>query len=140
MLIAEINGGPAAQHPAARAFLDEGFAATAMGLQARTDRLRPRGYAGARSSTGIGGGIGIAGTDGGGTMANNPANQSMEDEPRNRPGTSDVERERIRSTNDDDQQMERNSGDDRAVRGQDVDPDSAEAEVDRNDSIDDEEI
>jgi ATP-dependent Lhr-like helicase len=44
MLIAEINGSPAPNHPAARIFIEEGFAPTAMGLQARTDRLRPRGY------------------------------------------------------------------------------------------------
>jgi ATP-dependent Lhr-like helicase len=35
MLIGEINGVPAAVHPAARLFIEEGFAATAMGLQAR---------------------------------------------------------------------------------------------------------
>jgi ATP-dependent Lhr-like helicase len=45
MLIAEIDGEPAAAHPAARLFIEEGFAATAMGLQARSERLRPRGYA-----------------------------------------------------------------------------------------------
>ena len=35
MLIAEINGEPAATHPTAHMFVDEGFATTAMGLQAR---------------------------------------------------------------------------------------------------------
>ena len=44
MLIAEINHAPAASHPAARLFIEEGFAPTAMGLQARTERLRPRGF------------------------------------------------------------------------------------------------
>jgi ATP-dependent Lhr-like helicase len=44
MLLAEINGSAATGHPAARVFIEEGFAPTAMGLQARTDRLRPRGY------------------------------------------------------------------------------------------------
>ena len=44
MLIAEINGESATAHPAARLFVEEGFAATAMGIQARTDKLRPRGY------------------------------------------------------------------------------------------------
>jgi ATP-dependent Lhr-like helicase len=48
MLIAEINGTPASTHAASRVFIEEGFAATAMGLQARTERLRPRGY-GARA-------------------------------------------------------------------------------------------
>ena len=41
MLIAEINGEPAAAIPLAQAFIDEGFIATAMGLQARPERLRP---------------------------------------------------------------------------------------------------
>jgi ATP-dependent Lhr-like helicase len=44
MLIAEINGTPSTTHPAGRVFIEEGFAPTAMGLQARTERLRPRGY------------------------------------------------------------------------------------------------
>jgi ATP-dependent helicase Lhr and Lhr-like helicase len=44
MLIAEINGTAASGHSTARIFIEEGFAATAMGLQARTERLRPRGY------------------------------------------------------------------------------------------------
>ena len=44
MLIAEINGAPASTHPAVRLFIEEGFAATAMGLQARTERLRPSGF------------------------------------------------------------------------------------------------
>jgi ATP-dependent Lhr-like helicase len=44
MLIAEINGVSSTAHPAARVFIEEGFATTAMGLQARTERLRPRGF------------------------------------------------------------------------------------------------
>jgi ATP-dependent Lhr-like helicase len=35
MLLTEINGGPAASHPAARLFIQEGFLPTAMGLQAK---------------------------------------------------------------------------------------------------------
>jgi hypothetical protein len=35
MLIAEINGIPAEKHPAARLFVEAGFMASAMGLQAR---------------------------------------------------------------------------------------------------------
>lgn len=66
--------------------------------------------------------------------------------------TSDTKRESIRSSNDRDQEMERegiesdrNRGYDEAVTGQsetgdeeseDVDPDSAEANVDRDDTID----
>jgi len=45
MLIAEINGSAASSHATARIFIEEGFAPTALGLQARTERLRPRGYA-----------------------------------------------------------------------------------------------
>jgi hypothetical protein len=40
MLIAEINGEPAATVALAGAFVDEGFVATAMGLQAKPERLR----------------------------------------------------------------------------------------------------
>ena len=66
---------------------------------------------------------------------------------------NDVEREEVRNSNDQDQQLERegiesehNRGYDDAVRGQrseeaenseDVDPDSAEADVDRDDSVTD---
>ena len=42
MLIAEINGEPASTHPAADLFIAEGFATTAMGLQARIRGLRPK--------------------------------------------------------------------------------------------------
>jgi ATP-dependent Lhr-like helicase len=38
MLIVEINGAPATAHPSARLFINEGFLATAMGLQARPPR------------------------------------------------------------------------------------------------------
>ena len=51
MLIAEINGTAAGSHPAARLFIEEGFAPTAMGLQARTERLRPHGYQPAPEAT-----------------------------------------------------------------------------------------
>jgi len=44
MLIAEINGTPAAKHPGARLFVEAGFVATAMGLQARPP-LSPHGTA-----------------------------------------------------------------------------------------------
>jgi hypothetical protein len=65
---------------------------------------------------------------------------------------NDVEQEQVRSSNDADQQLERegteserNQGYDDAVRGQtneeadaeDIDPDSAEADVDRDDSVTD---
>src|SRR5262249_26635642 len=40
MLIAEINGTPATSHAAAAIFVEEGFAVTALGLQARSEQLR----------------------------------------------------------------------------------------------------
>jgi hypothetical protein len=153
MLIAEINGTPATAHSAARLFIEEGFAATAMGIQARTDRLRPRGY-GSLDLPGPTGpslhiiGIGIATTgDGGGRMAEPRHNKSEETLENTRPRTnedSEIEHDRVRSTNDQDQEMERegvetkrNRGYDAAVRGEDLgdlDPDSAESEVDRDDT------
>lgn len=71
--------------------------------------------------------------------------------PRNKPEesvpepdeTSDVERERVRSSNDREQQLEReragserNRGYDEAAPGPTSDPDSAEADIDRDDLID----
>ena len=146
MLIAEINGVPAPAHPAARLFIEEGFAATAMGLQARTERLRPRGY-GSLDPTGIG----IAATDhGGGFMAEQRPKMSEETLENTCPRAnedSDLEHSRVRSSNDADQEMEReglestrNRGYDGAVRGKDlgdvndsdVDLDSAASENDRD--------
>ena len=150
MLIAEINGTPATAHPAARLFIEEGFAATAMGIQARTDRLRPRGYGSLDAS-----GIGIAAASGGGErMAQQRRNSSEETLENTRPRAnedSDIEHDRVRSSNDQDQDMERegvestrNRGYDDVVRGEDLgdvddrdlDPDSAASDVDRNDSVD----
>ncbi len=150
MLIAEINGTPATAHPAARLFIEEGFAATAMGIQARTDRLRPRGYGSLDPS-----GIGIAAASGGGErMAQQRRNSSEETLENTRPRAnedSDIEHDRVRSSNDQDQDMERegvestrNRGYDDVVRGEDLgdvddrdlDPDSAASDVDRNDSAD----
>jgi ATP-dependent Lhr-like helicase len=131
MLIAEIDGQPASAHPAARLFIEQGFSATAMGLQARQHGTA---IAGVRS-----GGRSMADT-------NRGASQPRRNE------TSDIERDRVRSSNDRDQQAERegvdtehNRGYDEAVEGRgesgdvegaDIDPDSAESEVDRDDSID----
>jgi hypothetical protein len=150
MLIAEINGAAATAHPAARLFIEEGFAATAMGIQARTDKLRPRGYGSLDSS-----GIGIAAaTGGGGRMAEQRRNSSEETLENTRPRaneTSETEHDRVRSSNEQDQQIERegvestrNRGYDEAVRGEDLgdvddrdlDPDSAFSDVDRDDTID----
>jgi ATP-dependent Lhr-like helicase len=141
MLLAEINGGPAAAHPASRVFIEEGFIATAMGLQAR---LRS-GTRGLRSA----GGIGIAGAyRGGSSMAEaHRSGTDLVDNPLPNE-TRDIEHDRIRTSNDRDQEAERdgevaphNQGYDDAVRGirtdedsEDVDPDSAESDVDREDT------
>jgi hypothetical protein len=151
MLIAEINGAAAATHPAARLFIEIGFAATAMGLQARTERLRPRGYGSLDPS-----GIGIAATGpGGASMAQQRRNVSEESTENTRPRAnedSEVEHDRVRTSNDRDQEAERdglatshNRGYDEAVRGEDLgdvddrdlDPDSARSDVDRDDTIED---
>ena len=133
MLIGEINGTSAPSHPAARLFLEEGFAPTAMGLQARLVR---------RSGTGI------AGLRGGGFPMADDERDLMAETPQQRVSeTSDREQEHdaVRSSNDRDQQLERegiqtehNRGYDEAVKGHghDVDPDSASADVDRDDTID----
>jgi ATP-dependent Lhr-like helicase len=157
MLIAEINGAAATGHPAARLFIEEGFAATAMGIQARTDRLRPRGYgsAGPEGPALHDTGIGIAAANAGGErMAQQRRNSSEETLENTRPRAnenSDIEHDRVRSSNDQDQQMERqgvestrNQGYDEAVRGEDLgdveerdlDPDSAASDVDREDTVD----
>jgi hypothetical protein len=140
LLIADINGTPAATHPAAHLFVHEGFATTAMGLQARIVPGQP----GAESR----GGIAIAGVQRGG--------MSMADTPRRTPNqagnTRESEREAVRSSNDRDQAAERegvdtehNRGYDEAAKGRssmeqedfgDVDPDSAESENSRDDTID----
>ncbi len=171
MLIAEINGASATAHPAARLFVEEGFAATAMGIQARTDKLRPRGFAPPDEAAAIHhGGIGIAVIGSGGTRMAEPRNSSETLENiRPRPHEdSEIEHDRIRSTNDQDQAMERkglksrrNSGYDEVVHGEDavregeeavrrgevirgedpgdvddndIDPDSASPEIDRDDT------
>jgi hypothetical protein len=173
MLIAEINGAPATAHPAARLFVEEGFAATAMGIQARTDKLRPRGYGPPDTAAALhSDGIAIATIGSGGTRMAEPRNSSDTLENiRPRPNEeSETEHDRIRSTNDQDQAMEReglestrNRGYDDVVRGGDaaregkdavrrgdvvrgedlgdvddneIDPDSALSEVDRDDTVD----
>jgi hypothetical protein len=130
MLIADINGTSATAHPAARLFVEEGFAATAMGIQARTDKLRPRGYAPPDAAAAVpDGGIAIAVIGSGGTRMAEPRNASETlENTRPRPHEdSETEHDRIRSTNDQDQAMEReglksrrNSGYDEVVHGEDA--------------------
>jgi ATP-dependent Lhr-like helicase len=173
MLVADINGMPATAHPAVRLFVEEGFAATAMGIQARTDKLRPRGYkASDAAAMPRDAGIAIAATDSGGTRMAEPRNspETLENVRPRAHEDSETEHDRIRATNDQDQAMERqgfesrrNRGYDEAahgdqavregkeavrrgevVRGEDpgdvddhdMDPDLAESEVDRDDTVD----
>jgi hypothetical protein len=139
MLIVEIGGVPATSHPTAHLFVEEGFATTAMGLQAR---ITPRPRAESTAD-----GIGIAGSRAGGTF--------MADTPRSTPehagNSSESEHDTVRSSNDRDQAAERdgietehNRGYDEATRGRrseeqedlgDVDPDSAESDNDRDDAL-----
>ena len=133
MLLADINGEASVTHPASRLFIEEGFIPTAMGLQARP---RP------------GVGITIAGLRRGGTPMAEPR-RSGDDLVDNPPSdeTRETEHERVRSSNEHDQAMERagesaahNRGYDNAVRGnkaEDVDPDSAESDIDRDDTLTD---
>jgi hypothetical protein len=141
MLLAEINGESAVAHPASRVFIQEGFVATAMGLQAR---LRPRGniFAGSRR-----GGISMAEprrTDDELVDDRLPGETTQNPSPEE---TRETEQERIRSSNDRDQAMDRagedsehNRGYDDAVRGaivereEDIDPDSPDSDIDRDDT------
>jgi hypothetical protein len=118
MLIAEINGAPASSYPAIRLFIEEGFAATAMGLQARTERLRPSGFdvSGTR----------IAGENRGGVAMEHPERQPGGRAQEQPDSAHDAERDR-RGTRDADDSTPRQSGD--------VDPDSASAEIDRDDTV-----
>jgi ATP-dependent helicase Lhr and Lhr-like helicase len=128
MLIVDINGDAATAHPAARLFIEEGFAATAMGLQSRALHT---------STTGIR----VAGTRRGG--------HSYMADPRNIADTREEEHDQVRSSNDRDQELEQegietehNRGYDDAVRGareegEDLDPDAPEADIDRDDSVTD---
>jgi ATP-dependent Lhr-like helicase len=138
MLLAEINGEPAVAHAASRVFIDEGFVATALGLQARPRPQAP----GLRPQRGI---VIAGGRVGGIPMAEPRRTDELVDNP-TADETRESEQERIRSSNDRDQAMERagessrhNRGYDEAVRGkaesgEDVDPDSAESDIDRDDT------
>jgi ATP-dependent Lhr-like helicase len=148
MLIAEINGDAATSHPAARIFIEEGFAAGALGLQARLLR-EGHGASGA--------GTRIAGRRRGGNSMAEPRDDDQdilsETGTQRERETSDVEtaeseHDRVRASNDLDQNLERegvssrqNRGYDEAVRGggsqnEPTDPDSPAAENDRDDTVD----
>jgi ATP-dependent Lhr-like helicase len=138
MLISEINGELATSHPAARVFVEEGFVMSAMGLQARTERLKPRGFGSLDPA-----GIGIAATTPGGyEMADqnrfeNDPTLIGNSKPRNRENVVG-EQERVRgSVVDHDREREQDRDFNEAVRGgleDDIDPDSAEWEGDRDDT------
>jgi ATP-dependent Lhr-like helicase len=101
MLVTDINGGAATAHPAARLFIDEGFASTAMGLQARV-------------------GTAIAAGRRGGTSMAEPRDEDFIETPRP------------------DETPERNRAYDEEVRDEsieDIDPDSAESDVERDDTV-----
>ena len=124
MLIAEVNSAPATAHPAARLFIEQGFLPTAMGLQARVP-AGPR----ARVPFHLGiGGTGIAEIwDGGMAMPNQdpkrvPEQPASESDKR---ATSSTEREQI--------EREKARSKDESNP---TDPDSPEADVDRDDMID----
>jgi ATP-dependent Lhr-like helicase len=109
MLIAEINGEAAVSHPAARRFIEEGFAATAMGLQCRIS----------------GTAVAAFGRGGQTTMA----------EPRNQ---DELEQEDIRDDASEEDIRNRSSEEDISdSASEDIDPDSAEADIDRDDSVKD---
>jgi hypothetical protein len=124
MLIAEVNSAPATAHPAARLFIEEGFLPTAMGLQARV----PAGPQ-ARVPFHLGiGGTGLAEIGDGGVAMPNQDPKRVPEQP-----TSGNDKREGSSTER--QQIEREQ-----ARWKDeskpTDPDSPEADVDRDDMID----
>jgi hypothetical protein len=131
LLIETINGQPAVGHPASTSFVESGFARTAMGLQLRS------GARAARSD-----GTTIAGNRLGGKLMAEPRKDDHLVDSVNDDETRDMEQEHVRSSNDEEQ--ERASTDlphgrnhSEAVgreTGEDIDPDRAESDVDRDDS------
>jgi ATP-dependent Lhr-like helicase len=128
MLIGEINGIAGAQHPATRLFFEQGFAATALGLQARTDRLRPRGF-GFSDTDALSAGTGIADVSSGGTRMPENQRTTTNRTPPKREESDDIERERI-----DDSDVKGVARDE--SQSDPIDPDSAESDVDRDDMVD----
>jgi hypothetical protein len=148
MLIADINGEPATGHAAARIFIEAGFMAGALGLQARPPR---GGYAT------HGGGTRIAGHRRGGNSMAEPRDDEQDimtetgtqrERETTDSETAEGEHDRVRASNDLDQELERegvtsrqNRGYDEAVRGggsqnAPTDPDAPDAQNDRNDTVD----
>ena len=125
LLIERINGQPAVDHPASTSFVESGFGRTAMGLQLRS------GARGASSD-----GTTIAGNRLGGKFMAEPRKDDHlvdsfnDDEPR------DTEQEYVRSSNDSEQERAGRDHDEAVGREsvEDIDPDRAESDVDRDDT------
>jgi ATP-dependent helicase Lhr and Lhr-like helicase len=143
LLIGAINGRTATQHAAARIFVEAGFARTAMGLQLRTDRIRPAGYPGAFE-------VGPANAsdhqsladDGGKSMVkerNGEASTSGSDDDEAARRDAEVQAPSSRAPESHDQERERAPSGREAERGagtsRAVDPDSAASDVNRDDTI-----
>jgi ATP-dependent helicase Lhr and Lhr-like helicase len=136
MLISTINGRPALDHPAAALFAAEGFARTALGLQVRTEHVRPRGYGRSDEASA---GTGIAADRAGGA----PVAERQRDQPETTPsGTSEQGRDTGRETGGTTTTHEPSTtrSDRRTTPGGgDIDPDSAFSDVNRDDMLDDDE-
>ncbi|HEY5619313.1 MAG TPA: DEAD/DEAH box helicase [Vicinamibacterales bacterium] len=116
MLIEKINGQSALDHPASRLFVEVGFTRTALGLQLRPEpwALRPDH------------GTPIAKQRRGGASMTEPRSDDLFDTPE----TPDPERERVRSSDDNlayEEDVDRESA-------EDIDPDSAQSDIDRDDA------
>jgi ATP-dependent Lhr-like helicase len=127
MLLVEINGEAATTHWAARIFVDEGFAASGMGLQARTDRLRPRGFDGIHVAMHNHGGGHMA--DQNRTPGQSPRQESVDVEREDTGGS----RERSREEGVEGERGDRPEN--TKGRGEAVDPDSPDSENDRDDML-----
>ncbi len=148
LLISAINAHPATQHPAAPVFVEAGFARTAMGLQLRTERIRPTGYRGVQEIEAATGtsvdplppGHGGTSMDTKQTGANRTPTRAGDDMagPEDTPGVEPTAANR--SSEHPEETPERVRRDDAAgsdgATSRDVDPDSAASEVDRDDTLD----
>ena len=124
LLIETINGQPAVDHPASTSFVESGFGRTAMGLQLRS---------GARAASSDG--TTIAGNRLGGKFMAEPRKDDDLVDSFNDDETRDTEH--VRSSNDSEEQQRAGRDRDEAVGREsveDVDPDRAESDVDRDDT------
>jgi hypothetical protein len=134
MLLATIDGRPAVDHAAAARFIDAGFAATALGLQARTTRIHPTGYA-AEEPPGAPG-TGLASHPPGGHLMSRSDTPRRQDDPAlDRESGTDQTDDRTPANEGQRPQGESDPQDAPGTTG-DVDPDSAFSEIDRDDMLD----